>query len=195
MIRVNLLPHREEKRKARRQQFTVFAAAAAIVGIAVVLVVHLFNAGLISTQEERNRVFQDEITQLDNEIAEIRELRDKIEELLARKKVIEELQGGRADAVHLLNELVTATPTGVYLTQIKQTGLVITLGGVAQSNARVASFMRTLDESPFLKDPVLGETKAAIVGGRRVSQFVLNVTIERPSDVQDGAVAAKANEG
>ncbi|GHU14158.1 hypothetical protein AGMMS50225_25440 [Betaproteobacteria bacterium] len=194
MIRVNLLPHREEKRKARRQQFTVFAAAAAIVGIAVVLVVHLFNAGLISTQEERNRVFKDEITKLDKEIAEIKELRDRIDDLLARKKVIENLQANRADSVHLFNELVSATPTGVYLTSIKQNGLLIVLGGVAQSNARVASLMRQLDDSPFLTEPVLIETKAATVGGRRVSQFVLNVKIERAAQSTDEA-AAKAKRG
>ncbi|GHT85423.1 hypothetical protein AGMMS49960_11380 [Betaproteobacteria bacterium] len=194
MIRVNLLPHREEKRKARRQQFTVFAAAAAIAGIAVVLVVHLFNAGLISTQEERNRVFKDEITKLDKEIAEIKELRDRIDDLLARKKVIENLQANRADSVHLFNELVSATPTGVYLTSIKQNGLLIVLGGVAQSNARVASLMRQLDDSPFLTEPVLVETKAATVGGRRVSQFVLNVKIERAAQSTDEA-AAKAKRG
>jgi type IV pilus assembly protein PilN len=191
MIRINLLPYREEKRKERRQQFTVFAAAAVIVGGVVVLAVHLFNEGLISTQEERNSVFKSEITRLDKEISEIKELRDKIDDLLARKTVIENLQANRADAVHLLNELVTATPTGVYLTSVKQTGLAIALGGVAQSNARVASFMRTLDDSPFLKDPVLVETKSATVGGRRVSQFVLNIQIERQSD----GAAAKANKG
>jgi type IV pilus assembly protein PilN len=194
MIRINLLPHREEKRKERRQQFTVFAAAAAIIGALVVLAVHLFNEGLISTQEERNRVFKDEITKLDKEIAEIRELREKIDDLLSRKQVIENLQANRADSVHLFNELVSATPTGVYLTSIKQNGLSIALGGVAQSNARVASLMRQLEDSPFLKEPVLVETKAATVGGRRVSQFVLNVKIERAAQSSDGA-AAKANKG
>jgi type IV pilus assembly protein PilN len=195
MIRINLLPHREEKRKERRQQFALLAVVSALIGGTIVLAVHVVNAGYIGTQEERNQIFRTEIAKLDQEIAEIKELRDKINDLLSRKRVIENLQSNRADTVHLFNELAVKIPVGVYLTSVKQAGGRITLGGYAQSNARVSTMMRSLDDSPFLKDSALVETKAATVNGRRVSQFTLNVTIERPS-TQSGEVAgAEANRG
>lgn len=185
MIRINLLPHREEKRRFRRQQFYVLSASMAVLGLLIGLLVHTIYAGYIESQEERNAFLKGEIVTLDQQIAEIRRLREQIDALLARKQVIESLQSSRAQTVHLFNELAQAMPEGVYLKSAKQSGQRITLVGYAQSNARVSHLMRNVDASPFLEQPTLVEVKAANVSNRRVSEFTLAVNIEKPKQAEE----------
>lgn len=180
MIRINLLPHREAKRKERRQQFYVVSGAMIAIGLLIGLAVHGVYAGYIELQERRNAFLKAEIAKLDTQIAEIKTLREQIDALLARKQVIESLQGNRSETVHLFNELATRMPEGVYLKSLKQVGARVTLVGYSQSNARVSTLMRSLDDSPFLHQPGLVEVKASTVGGRRVSEFTLGISIERP---------------
>lgn len=180
MIRINLLPHRELKRRERRQQFFVISGAMALVGVVIGVVVHGVYAGYIEHQERRNAFLKAEIAKVDSQIAEIKRLREQIDALLARKQVIESLQETRAQSVHLLNELAKRVPDGIYLKSIKQTGAKIALAGYAQSNSRVSTLMRALDESPYLQQPGLVEVKGATLNNRRVSEFALNVDVERP---------------
>ncbi len=181
MIRINLLPHREEKRKARRQQFVLFAALTALVGLVIWFVGHTIIAGYLDGQEAKNAFLKDEIATLDKEIIEIKGLREQAEALLSRKQVIESLQINRTETVQLFNELARQMPEGVYLKALKQSGLKINLIGYAQSNARVSSLMRNLEASPHLEHADLVEVKAAMLNNRRVSEFNLNVSIERAS--------------
>lgn len=187
MIRINLLPHREEKRKERRKQFYVISAGMVLLGAAIALLVHTVYAGYIERQEGKNAYFKAEIAKLDAEIAEIKRLRGQIDALLARKQVIESLQSSRAETVHLFNELARRMPDGVYLKSLKQNANQVTLVGYAQSNARVSTLMRGLDESPFLQNPGLVEVKAATVNNRRVSEFTLNIGIEKPAADSEAA--------
>jgi type IV pilus assembly protein PilN len=186
MIRINLLPHREIKRKERRQQFYVVSGLMIVLGLAIAFAVHTVIGGFIERQERKNQIFKTEIAKLDKEIAEIKRLREQIDALLARKRVIESLQSDRAQTVHVLNEMARQMPEGIYLKSIKQTARLITLVGYAQSNARVSHLMRALDESPYLTLPQLVEIKAATVDGRRVGEFTLNITIEQPKEEQGG---------
>jgi type IV pilus assembly protein PilN len=179
VIRINLLPHREEKRKARRQQFFALAGLLVALGGLIVFVVHTVIAGYISGQEEKNAFLKKEIAALDKEIDEIKRLKEQTEALLSRKQVIETLQANRAETVHLFNELARQVPDGTYVKSIKQAGPKINLTGFAQSNARVSTLMRNLDASPFLEQPSLVEIKSASLNNRRVSDFGLNVAITR----------------
>ena len=181
MIRINLLPHREEKRKARRQQFALFAALSALVGLVIWFVGHSVIAGYIDGQDAKNAFLKEEIATLDKEIAEIKGLREQAEALLSRKQVIESLQTHRTETVQLFNELTRQMPEGVYLKALKQSGLKVNLVGYAQSNARVSNLMRNLEASPHLEHADLVEVKAAMLNNRRVSEFNLNVSIERAS--------------
>lgn len=190
MIRINLLPHREQKRRDRRQQFFVVSALMVAMGAAVGLLGHTYMAGNIERQERKNAIFEAEIASLDKEIEEIKRLREQIDALVARKQVIESLQGNRAESVHVFNELVHRMPEGVYLRALKQTGTRVALSGYAQSNSRVSHLMRGLDESPQLEQPDLVEVKSAIKDDRRLSDFNLNISIERPK-VDDGEGAPK----
>lgn len=191
MIRINLLPHRAEKRRARRTQFYTLAAGALVLGGLAVFLVHGIIAGYISAQERENEFLKKEIASLDKEIDEIKRLKEQTEALLSRKQVIESLQANRAEAVHLFNELAKQVPEGVYIKSIKQAGQKITLTGYAQSNARVSALMRNLDDSPFLEQPGLVEIKAASANNRKVSEFNLNVAITR-GKVDDKQAAAKS---
>ncbi len=189
MIRINLLPWREERRKHRRQQFYTLLAVVAGVGLAIAALVHTIIAGVVDNQEQTNAFLKREIAALDTEIAEIKRLREQTDALLARKQVIESLQGNRAEAVNLFNELARQVPEGIYLKLVKQQGPKVTLVGYAQSNARVSTLMRNLEASPHLEKPDLVEIKAAIVEKRRLSEFNLTIMITRAAEEKkaDGA--------
>lgn len=179
MIRVNLLPWREARRKAHNLQFFILMGMVAGLAASIVLLVHGYYAARISTQTERNRFLKDENVKLDKEIEEIKKLKEEIQALLSRKQVIETLQGDRAQTVYLLEQLVRQTPDGVYLKSIKQTGAKVNLTGYAQSNARVSTLMRNLESSPYLENPGLVEIKVANVNNKRLSEFIMNVDIKR----------------
>ena len=200
-VRINLLPHREERRKRARQHFYVLAGGVAIIGVLIVVAVHGFYGARIDTQVERNRFLKSENTKLDKEIAEIQKLKDEIQALLARKQVIETLQTDRATTVYMLEQLVRQMPEGVYLKSVTQRGTRINLLGYAQSNARVSTLMRNIEASPWLGNPGLVEVKASTVDKRRVSEFNLNLSLKRPSAEKDkdaskgSAKAAPAKKG
>lgn len=191
MIRVNLLPHREERRKALRQQFYALSALVAVLAAFVWFIGYSLIDAMIEHQAEKNRFLKAEIAILDKQIEEIKKLREQTESLLQRKQVIEALQANRSETVHLFNELARQLPAGVYLKSIKQEGQKIALAGYAQSNARVSTLMRNLDESPILEQPVLIEIKAAQVGKRRMSEFSMSILFSRQSSAEDGIPGAK----
>jgi type IV pilus assembly protein PilN len=184
VIRINLLPHRVERRKAQRRQLGIAAGAFAVVGLVVAGLVHTVIAGYVDAQTERNEFLKRENAKLDKEIEEIKKLRDDIQALLARKQVIESLQTDRARAVQLLDQLVRQTPDGVYLKTLKQDGLKVNVTGYAQSNARVSTLMRNLQASPVIVNsqtsPQLVEIKASEVNKKRLSEFSLNFMMKPP---------------
>ena len=179
MIRINLLPHREEKRKARRQQFFLLSALMVVAGLFVWFVGHTILGGYLSGQDAKNAFLKEEIAALDKDIVEIKRLREQSEALLSRKQVIESLQTHRTETVEVFNELARLMPEGVYLKALKETGATINLQGYAQSNARVSLLMRNLDGSSCLMRPELVEVKASMINNRRVSEFNMNVSVKR----------------
>jgi len=187
--RVNLLPHREERRKRGRQHFFVLAGGTAIVGVLIVGLMHTFYAAKIETQADRNRFLKGEIVKLDKDIAEINDLKEQIAALLARKQVIETLQADRAQTVRLLDQLVQQTPDGIYLSRVVQKGLAVNIAGFAQSNARVSTLMRNIDASPWLERPQLIEVHAVTSQNRRISEFTMNFSLKRAEAPKDAAKA------
>lgn len=185
MIRINLLPYREERRQAQRKQFFALAGLVAMLAILIVVMVHGVIAGYIAQQESKNEFLKKEIAALDKEIDEIKRLKEQTNALLSRKGVIENLQGSRTETVLLFNELAKQVPAGIYLKSLKQSGNKISLGGIAQSNARVSTLMRNLEASPLLERPDLVEIKAVTQANRRYAEFNLNVTITRSAPASD----------
>ena len=188
--RINLLPHREERRKRSRQHFMSVSGGTAVLGVALGFLMYQYYDRQITVQNDRNTFLAAEIKKLDKDIADINELRNQIQALLARKQIIETLQTDRAQTVNVLEQLVRQMPEGVYLRSMKQTGLRIHLVGYAQSNARVSTLMRNIEASPVLEQPLLVEVRAANVDRKRVSEFNLFVNIKR-AGTKDAKPAAK----
>lgn len=183
MIRINLLPHREEKRKAKQVQFIAFSVISVVLGALIVGFVHVAILAQIDIQERRNKYLNQEIAVLDKQIDEIKKLREQTRSLLARKTVVEDLQSTRADVVHLLDQMLRILPDGVYLKSLKQAGDKIVLVGYAQSNARVSTLMRSIQDSPWLNSPTLIVITATNVGGLRLSEFTLNFNLTKQAPV------------
>ncbi|MFL6635762.1 MAG: PilN domain-containing protein [Massilia sp.] len=192
MIRINLLPHREAKRKQKQAAFAALLALGGLAGVALVLLVGAYNASRIATQNERNLVLKNASAELDKKISKIASLKSEIEALKARQQAVEDLQGDRNQPVYLLDELVRQTPEGVYLKSFKQDGQRVLLNGYAQSQERVAELLRNLSGgSPWLERPDLTEVRAAALAqsktGRKVVEFTLNVAIKRARAADDDA--------
>jgi type IV pilus assembly protein PilN len=179
MMRINLLPHRAERRKARQFQFIALEVISLVVGALAVGFVHLAIDSKISYQERRNQYLNHEIANLDKQISEIKKLREQTQALLARKTVVENLQSTRSDVVHLLDQMLRILPDSVYLRSLKQNGNKIELVGYAQSNARVSTLMRAIEDSPWLDSPTLIEIHATNTKGGRMSQFTLNFNLTK----------------
>jgi type IV pilus assembly protein PilN len=192
VILINLLPHREERRKRRKAAFFAGLGVSVVVGLAVVGIWYAVLDQLTSTQRARNDFLTAEIKRLEKEIKDIASLRAEIASLRARQKAVEDLQTDRNIPVYLLNELVKQTPEGVYLTSVRQNAQVVSLTGIAQTNERVSELLRnTLYNSQWLEKPELVEIKATNAAQRRLFDFSMRVTLKRPQ-VAAAAGAASA---
>jgi type IV pilus assembly protein PilN len=199
VILINLLPHREEKRRQRKRAFFATLGVCAVLGLAIAGAWYLVLMQMTSAQQARNDFLKAEIGRLELQIKDIATLRAEIEALKARQKAVEGLQTDRNIPVYLLDELVKQTPEGVYLTSIKQNGQVVLVSGMAQTNERVSEFLRnTLYNSPWLEKPELVEIKTATAAPgaaaasrdqRRLNEFSMRLSLKRP---QTPATAASA---
>lgn len=189
MIRINLLPHREIKRKQQQKEFLIMMGAVLGLGAAAWFAVHSYLGGQLEEQNGRNTYLESEIAILEKQIDEIKKLKEQTDALLQRKKVVESLQANRAETVYLLDQLVRQLPDGVYLKSVVQKATKVTVAGFAQSNARVSTFMRNLESSPYLEKPVLIEIKAFSDKSARLSEFSLNVSLTR--NKEDSSAAKK----
>jgi type IV pilus assembly protein PilN len=202
VILINLLPHREEKRRQRKRAFFATLGVCAVLGLAIAGAWYLVLMQMTSAQQARNDFLKAEIGRLELQIKDIATLRAEIEALKARQKAVEGLQTDRNTPVYLLDELVKQTPEGVYLTSIKQNGQVVLVSGMAQTNERVSEFLRnTLYNSPWLERPELVEIKTAVAPSgtaaagrdqRRLNEFSMRLSLKRP---QAPAAAASAPAG
>lgn len=181
MIRINLLPHRERKRDALRKQIAILAGMTAVLGLVIVFAVHIAIAARISYQNARNDYLKQQIAILDRQIDDIRKLKQQTRALLARKQVVEKLQDNRSEVVHLLDQLAKRVPDGIYLKSLREetraNATRILMTGYAQSNARVSTLMRSLDDSSWMSAPNLVEIHSVTVNNQRLSEFSLNVTL------------------
>lgn len=189
MTRINLLPWRELKRREQDRQLLSVGVAAAVLMALIVFYASLHIGALIEDQNKRNAFLDSEIKKVDAQIAEIRELKKKRDALVARMQVIQQLQSDRTQVVHVFDDLVRKLPEGLYLTSVRQNAGNLVLQGIAQSNARVSSFMRNLDTSNWFGNPDLEVINVQPKGSERVSQFTLRVSQVNKSAKADGAKA------
>ena len=196
MPRINLLPWREQERKIRRREFGVAAGAAIFAAVIFVLGGKLLYSSWTDAQNEKNALLKKEIVKLDAQIADIQDLENRRQRLLARMEIIEKLQRKRPEIVHLFDEIVKTVPEGVYLTGIKQTGNKLEIHGIAQSSTRVSTFMRNIDSSVWMDNPVLQVVESAKDSPTGGSNFtltsdVVGVDLEHGGETTVKKVAAK----
>lgn len=190
MIRINLLPHREQKKAAHRLRFQVMLGLTLVASLALVVLSYLIIGGRLSHQQQRNDFLQGEIAKLDNQIKNIGTLKKQRDDLLSRKQLVERLEQGRNEGVHVFDQLVRQTPDGVYLRSFKQTGNQFTLSGYALSGARVSNYMRSLAQSNVFDAPVLVEVKASNINGQRANEFTLNCSLREAAPPKAGKPAS-----
>jgi len=180
MMRINLLPHRQIKRAERQREFGLMGLMAAGAACAVVFMGWQLLSSQKDSQFERNGRLEKAITSLDKEIADIKDLKDQINNVLERKRVVENLQTNHSQSVVILDELTRQLPEGLYLKSIKQVGNLITLVGVADTNARVATLVRNLSVSNWMESPNLIEIQSATVNNIKINNFTLTVNLKAP---------------
>ncbi len=195
MIRINLLPHREERRKQKQKDFVALMLLSGIFGALIVIAVGAYFSSQLSEQQARNSFIKAENTRLDGEIKEVANLKQEIEALKARQQAVEDLQSDRNQPVYLMDELAQQVPEGVYLKSFKQDGQRVLLNGYAQSNERVSELLRNLgNHSPWLERPDLIEIRSTGIGSgkdaKKVFEFTINAGIKRPRDQDPAAIAA-----
>jgi type IV pilus assembly protein PilN len=178
MMRINLLPHRQIKRAARQREFGLMALMAAGAACAIVFMGWTYLSAKKDHQIDRNARLEQAIVKLDKEIADIKDLKDNISSLLERKQVVENLQTNRSESIIILDELTRQLPEGLYLKSIKQQGRLITLLGVADTQARIATLVKNLGVSNWVESPNLIEIKASTVNGVKQNDFTMNVTLK-----------------
>lgn len=198
MILINLLPHREEKRRLRKQAFFAGLGLSVAAGALIVALGYGIQAQMISGQQERNQYLRSAITKLDEEIKDVSALKAEIESLKARQRAVEDLQTGRNMPVYLLNELVAQTPEGIYLTAIRQNGRTVQVTGMAQTNERVSEFLRnTGSRSTWLERPELVEIKASnqaskdARAAKRLFEFTMRVSLKQPASEESADAASR----
>lgn len=198
MILINLLPHREEKRRLRKQAFFAGLGLSLAAGALIVALAYGVQAQMISGQQERNQYLRSAITKLDEEIKDVSALKAEIESLKARQRAVEDLQTGRNMPVYLLNELVAQTPEGIYLTAIRQNGRTVQVTGMAQTNERVSEFLRnTGGRSTWLERPELVEIKASnqsvkdARATKRMFEFTMRVSLKQPASEESADAASR----
>lgn len=189
MIRINLLPHRQEKRAQRKKQMAVGAGVAAAIGLVIGLLGHTYFSGRVDTQRARNTYLSEETKKLDAQIEKIKTIKEQTADLMARKQVVESLQTNRAESVHLMDQLVRQLPEGMWIKSVKQTAQIVNIIGYAQTNGRISTLMRNLDGSEWLEKPELVEIKAIAQNNSLISEFSMNVRVKRaqPEVADDGA--------
>ncbi len=187
MIRINLLPHRELKREAQKKQFNALLGASAIAGVLCLFFANSLIQEQADNQLYRNQRLDQEIAKLDKEIEDIKDLKQQIRLMLERKQVVEDLQTNRHQAVVIMDEISRQLPDGMYFKKITQKGKTITLEGVSDTNARVATMVRNLDRSYWLTNPKLVEIKAVTNEHARQHAFKLDIDLKpKGLDMSEG---------
>jgi len=194
-VRINLLPHRQIKRAERQRQFGLMSAAVVVLGLAIIFSGYTYISTEVAAQNSRNQRIKEAIAKLDNQIKEIAGLKEKIGELRERIQAVESLQSNRSLAVSMLDEIPRLIPEAIILKSLKQKGELITLEGVADTNARVAILVGNLSHSTVLNSPQLVEVKSVTQNNQKMSAFIVTVKLKAAVPAADDKGQAKPKGG
>ncbi|HFC7445754.1 TPA: PilN domain-containing protein [Neisseria meningitidis] len=175
LIKINLLPYREEMNKRKQQQFKTLMYGAVLTSVAAVAATYLFIDNMINNQSERNTLLETSIAHLDTELSEIQKLKQEKDAFLIKKNKIEELQLKRLQAAKILDSLNEAVPGSTYLTSLDAvTADSYRLSGRTSSDNRVAAMMRAMPNTGIFKQPEL----LSIKKNNSHQEFTLQATLQ-----------------
>ena len=161
MTDINLLPWREARREKEKKEFNTYLALAAALAAFIVFLMNYYANSLVAEQTSRNQTLQNEITELDKQILEIKKLKELRQALIARMTIVQNLQATRTLTVRMFDELIRVLPDGVFLTQVEREGNKITLYGYAEANSNISQLMRQIENNKWIQQPELTEIKKA----------------------------------
>jgi len=184
VILINLLPHREEARKRKREAFYASLGLSAVLGVVVAGAFFLSYQSSIGLQQSMNSLLKAESVRLDSQIKDVANLQTEITALRARQQAVEDLQSDRNLPANLLSELAKQLPDGTYLTGLKQEAQGVSMTGIAQSNERVSELLRNISTSEWLSNPELVEIAATSTAvsnkeTKKVFGFTLRVQLKK----------------
>lgn len=159
MSNINLLPWREQKREQDKKLFTTMIIISALIAAFIVFLINYYASNLVSNQTERNQMLQKEITALDEQIKEIKTLKQIRESLVSRMAIVQNLQSTRTLMVHLFDELIKVMPAGIYVTKLERQNDIVSLYGYSESNTNISILMRSIEDNNWIQNPVLTEIK------------------------------------
>ncbi|EMT8020431.1 PilN domain-containing protein [Neisseria gonorrhoeae] len=175
LIKINLLPYREEMNKRKQQQFKTLMYGAVLTGVAAVAATYLFIDNMINKQSEKNTLLEISIAHLDTELSEIQKLKQEKDAFLIKKNKIGELQIKRLQAAKILDSLNEAVPGSTYLTSLDAvTADSYRLSGRTSSDNRVATMMRAMPNTGIFKQPEL----LSIKKNNSHQEFTLQATLQ-----------------
>jgi len=185
MAKINLLPWRQAYREEKKREFVTILFGVALLSALVAYIWVASVESAIENQNARNKLLEDEIAKLELQVKEISEIKKIRADLLARIKVIQDLEGTRPVIVRYFDDFVRAIPDGVFIVGMERKGDQITLDGVAESYNRIAAFMRKLDESDWFADAKLSSVKAAPSEGEQANSFQMTVSTSAPLELKE----------
>jgi type IV pilus assembly protein PilN len=195
MAYINLLPWRDAARKERQKQYLTLLTGTAVLSFLLVFVVNMIYSARIDGQLQRNRFLESEIKVLDQRIAEIRTLNETKKSLQQRMSLISQLQSSRNLGTQIMDEIASAVPAGVYLTQLDKKGTALLLVGKSESNNRLSNMLREAEESELLATPYLEFIEAGKDSVSLLSNFKMHLTVKGFEEVQGAETTPPANGG
>lgn len=185
MKQINLIPWREQAREYRKREFFNILAAALLASLLLIAFIHFILRNAIRNQDNINDIYQQEITQLNQQLTIIEQLKKQQQAIVERISIIDKLQANRSQAVNIFTDMVKTLPQGVYLTGIKRVENVITITGKAESNARISTFMRNLEALSWLEQASLTQIQTNPTAGAYSNDFVLDLKLKPLQGLDD----------
>lgn len=180
MIKINLLPVREARRRADMQQQLLLLGL--VIGVSVVLCILAHAAMLASISSAEGRVAQlnSQISEFQTQLQQVEDFKRKASEIEKKLAVIHKLELSRSGPVRLLDELATRSPQKLWITALQADGNRITMKGMSLDTELIADFLNRLNDSPFIKDVELKNTELAEASGLKLNSFQVTAVLTSP---------------
>lgn len=180
MIRINLLPVREARRRADMQQQLLLVGLVIGASIGVCILLQGWTMASISSAQGRVANLNEQISQFQTQLQQVEDFKRKASEIEKKLEVINRLDLSRKGPVRLLDELASRAPQKLWISNLNVEGTRIQLKGMALDAELIADFLNRLNESPYITDVELKSTELAELDGLKLNSFLVTAVITSP---------------